>query len=569
MRWKKILKSIFPEEGETTEEYLQRVGASKDIVFPQRERGFKNRPQKINPELQREMKFIQDLDAFKNLIQSEFAYTVSDYTKPQSLLFTEFIQILDSGPELEKFQYYNTKKPNFEDLNLSVYLNAIFKIAQAKDLNAVIDNRKARKNPIKNIEKLDSIYDLSKWGVNNVGTHLEAIADGMVFEDYCRVLENMFKVLIPELSVKLSGGDEAYDLRYSCNKILKIIREKYDGLTTDFFAEIITETVEEQLRRTTDIYLAHYMCEFYIPNEMPKEGNVGELYRIMFRTKEDMMGLIKSYMDLFNTVGEKINIIKIVKGIGPKPNELMETNYTDYASRNIAKALFKKYFEGEMVDPVIDEEKRRVESGYPTRSSMETPEWFNEVRDILLVDSVEDFTKELYENLQDKIELSDTYNDFRQYVTHSLFTSIRSRDDLKMGNDDYKTYLWNTLQEVFETVARNYISDHLFQSYYTGEEGEISEEEASEKEVLETGVDMFIDYFFSNMNNFPAEDADMEALISYMNKNPTGIDMLEGERGDLPDKDYRRRMRRTRRDEPTPEEGKRDIEDVLRERGRR
>ena len=138
-----------------------------------------------------------------------------------------------------------------------------------------------------------------------------------------------------------------------------------------------------------------------------------------------------------------------------------------------------------------------------------------------------------------------------------------------MGNDDYKTYLWNTLQEVFETVARNYISDHLFQSYYTGEEGEISEEEASVKEVLETGVDMFIDYFFSNMNNFPAEDADMEALISYMNKNPTGIDMLEGERGDLPDKDYRRRMRRTRRDEPTPEEGKRDIEDVLRERGRR
>ena len=87
--------------------------------------------------------------------------------------------------------------------------------------------------------------------------------------------------------------------------------------------------------------------------------------------------------------------------------------------------------------------------------------------------------------------------------------------------------------------------------------------------MLNTRVDMFIDYFFSNINNFPAEDADIAALVSYMNRNPTGIDMLEGERGDSPDKDYRRRMRRTRRDEPTPEEGKRNIEDVLRERGRR
>lgn len=569
MNWKKILKSVFPEEGETTEEYLQRVGGSKNIVFPQRERGFKNRPQKVNPELEREMKFIQNLDAFKNLIQSEFAYTVSDYTLTH--LGNKFIQILDSSPELENFVYHTTRNPNFEDLNLSYYLNNIFKIAKANDMNAVIDDRTPRKNPIKNIEKLDSIYDLSKkgYGASPANDYLEAITVNMEFEDYCRVLENMFEVLIPELSVKLSGGDEAYDLRYSCNKILKIIREKYDGLTMDFFAEIITETVEEQLRRTTDIYLAHYMCEFYIPNEMPQEGNVGELYRIMFRTKEDMMGLIKSYMDLFDTVGEKIQVVKVVKFIAPKVRELKETDFTNYASRSIAKALFKKYFETEMVDPVIDEEKRRVKSGYPTRSSMETPDWFNEVRDILLVDKVEDFTKELYEYLQDDLELHDTYNDFRQYVTHSLFTSIKSRDELKMDNDDYKTYLWNTLQEVFEKVARNYISDHLFQSYYTGEEEEISEEEASEKEVLETGVDMFIDYFFDNMNNFPAEDADMEALISYMNKNPSGVDMLEGERGDAQDKDYRRRMRRTRRDEPTPEEGKRNIEDVLRERGRR
>ena len=309
------------------------------------------------------------------------------------------------------------------------------------------------------------------------------------------------------------------------------------------------------------------MCEFYIPNEMPKEGNVGELYRIMFRTKEDMLGLIKSYKDLFSTVGEKIRIVKVVKNIGPKPNQLVETNYKDYASRNVAKALFKKYFETEMLDPIIDEEKKRIKGGYMTRSSIDTPEWFNEVRDILLVDSVEDFTKDLYEYLQDDLEIYDTYGDFRQYVTHSLFTSIRSRDKLKMDDDSYKTYLWNTLQEVFERVAMNYIGEHLFQTY--GAEEEISEEEASEKEVLEMGVDMFIDYFFSNMNNFPAEDADIAALVSYMNRNPTGIDMLEGERKTPEIKDYKGRMRRTRRDEPTPEEGKRNIEDVLRERGRR
>ena len=136
-----------------------------------------------------------------------------------------------------------------------------------------------------------------------------------------------------------------------------------------------------------------------------------------------------------------------------------------------------------------------------------------------------------------------------------------------MDDDSYKTYLWNTLQEVFERVAMNYIGEHLFQTY--GAEEEISEEEASEKEVLEMGVDTFIDYFFSNMNNFPAEDADIAALVSYMNRNPTGIDMLEGERKTPEIKDYKGRMRRTRRDEPTPEEGKRNIEDVLRERGRR
>jgi|MDSW01.1.fsa_nt_gb hypothetical protein len=572
MRWKKILKSIFPEEGETTEEYLQRTGGSKNIVFPQRERGFKNRPQKIKPELQREMKFIQDLDAFKNLIQSEFAYTVSDYTLPN--IGNKFIQILDSAPELENFVYHTTKKPNFEDLNLSYYLNNIFKIAKANDMNAVIDNRTTRKNPIKNIEKLDSIYDLSKkgYGMSPANDYLGAIADNMEFEDYCRVLENMFKIFIPELSVKLSGGDEAYDLRYTCNVILSVIGgiEKYKKEPINFLAEIIEETVQEQLRRTTDIYLAHYMCEFYIPNEMPQEGNVGELYRIIFRTKEDMMGLIKSYMDLFNTVGEKIQVVKVVKFIAPKVRELKETDFTNYASRSIAKALFKKYFEGEMVDPVVDEEKRRIKSGYMTRSSIDTPEWFNEIRDILMVDSVDDFTRDLYEYLQDNMVFSyqpDTYGDFKQYVIHSLFTSIRSKDDLKMDNNDYKTYLWTTLEGIFKDTAEDYIDEHLFHTY--GADEEISEEEATEKEVLVTGADMFIDYFFSNMNNFPAEDADMEALISYMNKNPSGIDMLEGERGDSPNKDYRRRMRRTRRDELTPEEGKRNIEDVLRERGRR
>mgnify|MGYP003143885259 CR=1 FL=1 len=567
MKWKKILKSIFPEEGETTEEYLQRTGGSKKIVFPQRERGFKNRPQKINPELEREMKFIRDLDAFKNLIQSEFAYTVSDYTSPK--LENKFIQILDSAPELENFVYHTTIKPNFEDLNLSVYLNAIFKIAQSKDLNAIIDNRKARKNPIKNIEKLDSVYDLSKYGVNNVLTYLEAIADDMEFEDNCRVLENMFEVLLPELQVKLTPPRDNNTMRMMCLKILKNIKDKYNGDVLAFYSEIITETVEEQLRRTTDIYLAHYMCEFYIPNEMPQEGNVGELYRIMFKTKEDMMGLIKSYMDLFKTVDEKIQVIKVVKFIAPKVREFKETNFTNYGSRNIAKALFKKYFEREMVDPVIDEEKRRIQGGHMTSSSIDTPEWFNEIRDILLVDKVEDFTKELYEYLQDDMVIQDTYEDFKQYVTHSLFTIVRSKDELKMDIDDYKIYLWNTLEEVFNNVAMNYINDHLFQTYYTGEDAEISEEEATEKEVWETGLDMYIDYFFANMNNFPAEDADMMALISYMNKNPTGIDMLEGERGFPESKDYKRRMRRTRRDEPTPEEGKRNIEDVLRERGRR
>lgn len=563
MKWKKILKSIFPEEGETTEEYLQRTGGNKDIIFPQRKRGFKNRPQKVNPELEREMKFIQDLDAFKNLIQSEFTYSVSDYTLPN--IDNKFIRILDSGPELENFVYHTTKSPNFEDLNLSVYLNAIFKITKANDMYAVIDNRKARKNPIKNIEKLDSIHDLSRKGVNNVLEYLEAIADGLEYEDNCRILENMFEVLLPEVKARLTGG-EGSEWRRACEKIIRTL-DYYKTPLLNFYSEIITETVEEQLRRTTDIYLAHYMCEFYIPNEMPQEGSVGELYRIMFRTKEDMMGLIKSYMDLFNTVGEKIQIVKVVKFIAPKVRDLAETDFTNYASRSIAKALFKKYFETEMVDPIIDEEKRRVKSGYSTRSSMETPDWFNEVRDILLVDKVEDFTKELYEYLQDDLELHDTYNDFKQYVTHTLFTSIRSRDDLKMDNDDYKTYLWNTLEEVFSVIANSYISDHLFFIY--GDNDEISEDEASKKEVLETGVDMFIDYFFNNMNNFPAEDADMEALISYMNKNPTGIDMLEGERGSSPDKDYKRRMRRTRRDELTAEEGKRNIEDVLRERGKR
>ena len=565
MKWKNILKSVFPKEGETPEEFLERRGGSKNIVFPQRERGFKNRPQKVNPELEREMKFIRDLDAFKNLIQSEFAYTVSDYTKPQSLLFTEFIQILDSGPELEKFEYHKefreiiTDMEKFELLCLSVYMNNIFKMAQANNMNAIIDDRKTRKDEIKNIEKLDSIYSLYKKGYTetNVKEHLEAVIN-IEFVNGCRILETMFSALVPEIKLKLKMD--------VCLKIQRII-EKNNIELKDFLADIIQETVEEQLKRTTDIYLAHYMCEFYIPNEMPKEGNVGELYRIMFRTKEDMLGLIKSYKDLFSTVGEKIRIVKVVKNIGPKPNQLVETNYKDYASRNVAKALFKKYFETEMLDPIIDEEKKRIKGGYMTRSSIDTPEWFNEVRDILLVDSVEDFTKDLYEYLQDDLEIYDTYGDFRQYVTHSLFTSIRSRDKLKMDDDSYKTYLWNTLQEVFERVAMNYIGEHLFQTY--GAEEEISEEEASAKEVLEMGVDMFIDYFFSNMNNFPAEDADIAALVSYMNRNPTGIDMLEGERKTPEIKDYKGRMRRTRRDEPTPEEGKRNIDDVLRERGRR
>ena len=219
------------------------------------------------------MKFIRDLDAFKNLIQSEFAYTVSDYTKPQSLLFTEFIQILDSGPELEKFEYHKefreitTDMERFELLCLSVYMNNIFKMAQANNMNAIIDDRKTRKDEIKNIDKLDSIYSLYKKGYTetNVKEHLEAVIN-IEFVNGCRILETMFSALVPEIKLKLKMD--------VCLKIKRII-ENNNIEFKDFLADIIQETVEEQLKRTTDIYLAHYMCEFYIPNEMPKEGKVG------------------------------------------------------------------------------------------------------------------------------------------------------------------------------------------------------------------------------------------------------------------------------------------------------
>ena len=186
-------------------------------------------------------------------------------------------------------------------------------MAPANNMNAIIDDRKTRKDEIKNIEKLDSIYSLYKKGYTetNVKEHLEAVIN-IEFVNGCRILETMFSALVPEIKLKLKMD--------VCFKIQRII-EKNNIELKDFLADIIQETVEEQLKRTTDIYLAHYMCEFYIPNEMPKEGNVGELYRIMFRTKEDMLGLIKSYKDLFSTVGEKIRIVKVVKNIGHKPNQ--------------------------------------------------------------------------------------------------------------------------------------------------------------------------------------------------------------------------------------------------------
>ena len=46
MKWKNILKSVFPKEGETPEEFLERRGGSKNIVFPQRERGLKIDPKR-------------------------------------------------------------------------------------------------------------------------------------------------------------------------------------------------------------------------------------------------------------------------------------------------------------------------------------------------------------------------------------------------------------------------------------------------------------------------------------------------------------------------------------------
>jgi len=101
MSWKKLLKNIFPDEGESPEEFMERTGTDPKIVNPDRPRGFRNRERRVPENVALQRKKDKAIDTFKSFIENNFAYSKK-----------EEMEIIEEDFEMS-IDYYEYIYPNF------------------------------------------------------------------------------------------------------------------------------------------------------------------------------------------------------------------------------------------------------------------------------------------------------------------------------------------------------------------------------------------------------------------------------------------------------------------------
>jgi len=559
MNWKKILKNIFPEEGESMEEFMDRTGTDKKIISPEQVRGFKNKPIKPTELQERDARFLKNTNDFGALIESEYCHYVLDYNlEPKSLIL-----VGEFNKPLDELVYKRHSKTTAYNLIHTIYFNKIYNTVRKNGGNLIL-NDELHNTEIFNMETLNKIspkaepdnnYDVIDIDMREVNNSL-ALA--------CKFLSSMFSVFLlsdPIKTFKHSSSNLLGAITPDCEKLLQSLPSPNpEGTEVNEWIPMslinILYDAANELVEQNDSYIVHGVCKFYIPSH--RRSRLGKVYTVFFSTEQEMYALIKNYRNLLkSSLGEKLradgNSNLRVTRFRPQRNRLGEREILDNLyvgmgnfpkvipkSSKLFKEEFSRMFDIVFSNEITDREEERIRGGYQTRSNMPVPKWFEDVGKILLDDEVDAFFTELVDIIEEGTKNGLSKSDYTEVFMRNMYYALENIDELNISNEDYKEYLWLNMEAVINITADEMVYTNVY-----------NEEEEEDALVIKHKALSHVDEFFTEFSHELLDDADIESIIDYMNTGPSGVERarMEGDMG-FGQQDYGGRGKETERINP-------------------
>lgn len=567
MNWKKILKNIFPEEGESMEEFMERTGTDKKIISPEQIRGFKNRATKPTELQERDARFTKNTNDFSTLIENEYCHYVDEYNlEPKSLII-----VGEYNKPLDELVYKRHDKTTAYNLIHTIYFNKLYNIVRENGGNLIL-NHELYNTEILNMEALDKISSKTKPDNNYDLIDIDMKQVNNSLGSACVFLDDMFKVFSLSAPFKsFIHGQRIQNSKSSpdCKKLLESL-PSYKGMKTtrgesipkeersqipDSLFNILHDAANELIEQN-DSYIVHGVCKFYIP--IFQRSHIGKVYTVFFSTEEEMYGLIKNYRNLIKlSSGEKLMADGTkntrVTRFRPLTNKLglrdiLKTSYVGVGkfpkvipkSSKLFKEEFSRIFDIAFSNEITDREEERIRQGYQTRSNMPVPEWFGNVGKILLDEEVDTFFTELIDIIEEDTENGLSKLDYTEWFMRNMYYALENIDDLKLSKENYREYIWLTMEEQIRETANEAIYINVY-----------NEEDEEDALALNNTVTQRIDEFFDSFSHELLDDADIQSVIDYMNTGPSGVQRarIEGSMRFTP-QDYGGRGKETERINP-------------------
>ena len=565
MNWKAVLKSIFPDEGEDIEDYMSRqnIGSIGEPRPRSRVESFK--------------KYKEDRDKFVKMIKENYAHS-HDFAN----LGRVKKWVVDADTRYV-YDYLEEKPRTTGRREIHDIINDIFR----RSLRYALGGRGFNKDGYNFIvdKKLHSAFEGIEQHLTPISEYIgedlvSEATDGFQLdfslgeqENFCRYLNYLHEYFTGTKETEF--GKKCFEMLRPYIVVDGAMLHRSEEFTIrmhNLLKSIVLELMEKDR-----YYMGHRYLQLDIPEDPNNLANSMTM-RIILDSQQEYNNLVRMYINLMKPYFNEdyLKPSSQVNNTIPIPNwknALFDRDDLDNLpkSRKYFKELYDPMFERAFVDPVVEEERRRTEEGYKSKAGMFVPDWWYEVIDIIFKDEVEEFIEELYSDETLGIyHLDSMYGgnfkikDFREDLLTSFYYSIDNQNRIKMDDSDYLNYLWVSLEDAFELTMKDIIASVVMPD----------DDYEEEIDTLNRYYKMKSDTFFNNIDNFPATENIINVITGYMNRGPSGIEMLEGEKftynfGARDRKDYKGRMRVPKRTEITPKEGKREIEDVLRERGRR
>ena len=533
MNWKKILKNIFPEEGESMEEFMERTGTDKKIISPEQIRGFKNKPTKPTELQERDARFTKNTNDFSTLIENEYCHYVDEYNlEPKSLII-----VGEFNKPLDEFVYKRHDKTTAYNLIHTIYFNKLYNIVRENGGNLIL-NDELYNTEILNMEILDKISSKTKPDNNYDLIDIDMKQVNSILGTACNFLDGMFKVF--SLSAPFKSyihGQRIENSKSSpdCKKLLESLpsykgreysKEERSQIPTSLF-NILHDAANELIEQN-DSYIVHGVCKFHIPSYY--RSQIGKVYTVFFSTEEEMYGLIKNYRNLIKlSSGEKLmaNGTKNIRVSRFRPQlnrlgerDILKTSYVGVGkfpkvipkSSKLFKEEFSRIFDIAFSNEITDREEQRIKGGYRSRSSL-IPEWFDEAVKILLQDEVENFFTKLMDIIEQGTKNGLSKSDYTEWFMRNMYYALDNIDELKISKEDYREYIWLTMEKVFIETANETIYINVYNE----------EEEEDADYIKETALN-YIDTFFNDFSHELLDDTDIQTVIDYMNTGPSGVE---------------------------------------------